>query len=54
MNARIAGDAGVVIDKVNKLWKPGMKLVVVTYCKSPAEQDTIYEALSTTLLQTPK
>ncbi len=43
VNARIVGDSDVIVDKVKRLWKPGMKLIVVTYCKTPAEQQQVYE-----------
>lgn len=42
LNARIVGDEELVMHKVNKLWKPGMKLIVVTYCDDPQEQASIY------------
>jgi len=42
LNARIVGDIDTISDKVKKLWSPGMKLIVVTYCQSPAEQEEAY------------
>lgn len=45
VNARIVGDGDVVIDKVKQLWRPGMKLIVVTYCKTAAEQRQVYEKI---------
>jgi len=45
VNARIVGDSVVVLEKVKKLWKPGMKLIVVTHCKTPAEQEEVYEKI---------
>jgi len=45
VNARIVGEPEVVIDKVKKLYKPPMKLIVVTYCKTPAEQELLYNEI---------
>jgi hypothetical protein len=45
LNARIVGDAGTVADAVKKLWEPGMKLIVVTYCKTPEEQEEVYNRI---------
>ena len=51
VNARIVGDVATIRDVVSKLWKPGMKLIVATYCQTPEEQlkayDCIYEICST-------
>jgi len=47
VNARFVGDVDVVVDKVKQLWKSGMKLIVVTYCKTPAEQKEVYEKIHT-------
>ena len=46
VNARIVGEPAVVIDKVKRLWTPNMKLVAVTYCRSPQEQDDVYTTLN--------
>ena len=50
VNARIVGGPETIAEKVRRLWKPGMKLIVVTYCQSPEEQaqayDRIYEICS--------
>ncbi len=43
LNARIVGDADLVVDTVKKLWNRGMKLIVVTYCQSPDEQARVYD-----------
>jgi len=48
LNARIVGDADVVVDTVKKLWIPGMKLIVVTYCQSPDEQRRVYDRIHET------
>lgn len=45
LNARIVGDAETVAEKVEKLWKPGMKLIVVTYCETPEEQEKAYNRI---------
>jgi len=41
--ARIVGTPDTVIKTVKRLWKPGMKLIVVTYCKTPSEQQRVYD-----------
>ena len=43
LNARIVGDSTVVAEQVKKLWAPGMKLIVVTYCQNPEDQQRAYE-----------
>jgi len=45
LNARIVGDVDTVTQTVKKLWKPGMKLIVVTYCKTPEEQEQAYDKI---------
>ena len=45
VNARIVGDPSVVAEQVKKLWAPGMKLIVVTYCQSPLDQQHAYEMI---------
>ena len=45
LNARIVGNLDVIEEKVKKLWKPGMKLIVVTYCKTPEEQEEAYNLI---------
>ena len=45
VEARIVGDAETVIQKVRKLWQPGMKLIIVTYCKTPEEQELVYDQI---------
>lgn len=46
VNARIVGDAETVVGKVRQLWTAGMKLIVVTYCKTPREQARAYAGLN--------
>ena len=43
VNARIVGDSAEVARQVRKLWAPGMKLIVTTYCQSPEDQQRGYE-----------
>ncbi len=45
VNARIVGALGTIVDIVRRLWRPGMKLVVVTYCQSPEEQAEVYDRI---------
>lgn len=45
LNARIVGDVDAVLDKVKSLWKSGMKLIVVTYCQTPQEQEIVYNRI---------
>lgn len=45
LNARIVGSPELVENKVKELWKPGMKLIVVTYCETPEEQEYVYNKI---------
>jgi len=45
VNARIVGGPQTIAENVRKLWKPGMKLIVVTYCQSPEEQAEAYDRI---------
>lgn len=45
LNARMVGSPKVIEEQVRKLWVPGMKLIVVTYCKTPEEQDQAYRLI---------
>lgn len=45
LNARIVGAPHIVLEKVRQLWKPGMKLIVVTYAETPEEQEYLYEQI---------
>ncbi|MDR3297487.1 MAG: uroporphyrinogen decarboxylase family protein [Prevotellaceae bacterium] len=45
LNARMVGDVATIEQKVRELWRPGMKLIVVTYCATPEEQERAYEAI---------
>ena len=42
LNARIVGNPQLVVEKVKQLWRPGMKLIVVTYAETPEEQAFLY------------
>ena len=43
VNARIVGGPDLVVETVKRLWTAGMKLIVVTYCQSPEEQERVYD-----------
>lgn len=45
LNARIVGTPDLIEAKVRELWKPGMKLIVVTYCPTPEEQAEAYRRI---------
>ena len=45
LNARIVGDKESVLERVKTLWKPGSKLIVVTYCDTPQEQQEVYDGI---------
>jgi len=45
LNARIVGDLYTITERVERLWTPGMKLIVVTYCQTPEEQAEAYKAI---------
>jgi uroporphyrinogen-III decarboxylase len=45
LNARIVGDLKTIEQQVKRLWVPGMKLVVVTYCSTPEEQERAYDMI---------
>ncbi len=45
LNARIVGDLDTIEQQVKRLWVPGMKLVVVTYCSTPEEQAKAYDLI---------
>lgn len=45
VNARIVGNSSEVINQVRKLWAPGMKLIVATYCQNPQDQQCAYEMI---------
>jgi len=45
VNARIVGGLETIAESVRRLWKPGMKLIVVTFCQSPDEQAEAYDLI---------
>jgi alkanesulfonate monooxygenase SsuD/methylene tetrahydromethanopterin reductase-like flavin-dependent oxidoreductase (luciferase family) len=45
VNARIVGGFETIAERVRRLWKPGMKLIIVTYCQSPEEQAEAYDRI---------
>jgi len=45
VNARIVGGPETIAENVRRLWKPGMKLIVVTYCQSSEEQAEAYDRI---------
>ena len=45
LNARIVGNVDVIEERVKRIWTPGMKLIVVTYCKTPEEQEEAYNRI---------
>lgn len=45
LNARIVGGVDQVEALVRRLWRPGLKLIVVTYCPTPAEQTEAYRRI---------
>jgi G:T-mismatch repair DNA endonuclease (very short patch repair protein) len=45
INARMVGSPDVVLDKFQQLWKEGMKIIVVTYCQTPCQQQEVYDRI---------
>jgi len=45
LNARIVGDSATIEQQVRRLWVPGMRLVVVTYCSTAEEQARVYDLI---------
>ena len=45
LHARIVGNLEVIEERVQRIWTPGMKLIVVTYCKTPEEQAEAYKRI---------
>ena len=45
VNARIVGSPETVLDTVQRIWRQGMKLIVVTYCRTPQEQAAVYDRI---------
>lgn len=45
LNARIVGGVDIIRERVEQLWRPGMKLIVVTYCTTPQEQEAVHDVI---------
>lgn len=45
LNARMVGDMDTIDQTVAELWKPNMKLIVVSYCQTPEEQAKAYQRI---------
>lgn len=45
LNTRIVGDLETIQEQLGRLWMPGMKMVVVTYCETPEEQEEAYHLI---------
>lgn len=45
VNARAVGNADNAFDTFSRLWTPNQKMIAVTYCQDPAEQEKLYRML---------
>jgi hypothetical protein len=45
LHARIVGEPEEVLSRVKRLWKPGVKLIVVTHVQDPRAQHQLYRAI---------
>ena len=45
LNLRAVGNPDTVIETVKKVWHPGLRLIVNTYCKTPEEQQEAYDRI---------
>ena len=45
LNARMVGDTLVVEQTIRQLWRPGMRLLAVTYSQSAEEQNEVYQII---------
>lgn len=45
LNARAVGDEENSFRAFEQLWRPGQRLICVTYCKTPEEQERLYRRL---------
>ena len=41
----VVGSSETIVEKAKPLWKPGMKLILVTYCSAPGEQEAVYREI---------
>ncbi len=45
LHIRVVGKPDEIIETVRQLWRPNMKLIVCTYCKTPEEQAFVYNRI---------
>ncbi|MDD3338677.1 MAG: uroporphyrinogen decarboxylase family protein [Lachnospiraceae bacterium] len=45
VNARAVGDAKTSFEAFRQIWRPQQKLIAVTYCEDPGEQEKLYRML---------
>jgi hypothetical protein len=45
LHARVVGDPEEVLARAKRLWKPGLKLIVVTFVQDPRAQHRLYHAI---------
>ena len=45
LNLRVVGSADTVAETVRKVWQPGLRLIVNTYCRTPEEQREAYDRI---------
>ena len=45
LHVRIVGDAETILRNVGKMNHPGLRLIVTTYCETPAEQESAYKGI---------
>lgn len=45
LHARIVESVETIVHHVRQLWRPGMRLIVVTYCPTPEEQAEVYRCI---------
>ncbi len=45
LHARMVGDSTEIVEIVKRIWSPGLKLIVCTYCQSPEDQARAYDLI---------
>lgn len=45
LNCRAVGDCEHSFEALKKIWRPNQKMIAVTYCKTPEEQEKLYNML---------
>lgn len=45
LNARLVGSSDIIGETISKLWKTGLKLIVVTYSHFAEEQKQVYNMI---------